>query len=114
MYEGIQSEILNTTRFDETSDLGTTYLGKSDRFKNNKIKVEESFSISEQEYTLGKLLDGKECQILLDIGTSKSFMSKSYYMCCRLLHSLPKCASKTQRIQVGKVSLSVYYLQFQW
>ena len=28
-YEGITSEILNTTRFDENSDLSTTYLGKS-------------------------------------------------------------------------------------
>ena len=50
---------------------------------------------------MGKLLDGTECQILLDTGTSKSFMSKSYYMCCKSLHSLPKFASKMQRIQVG-------------
>ena len=28
-YEGITSEILNTTRFDENLDLSTTYLGKS-------------------------------------------------------------------------------------
>ena len=28
-------------------------------------------------------------------------MSKSYYMHCKSLHSLPKFASKTQRIQVG-------------
>ena len=49
----------------------------------------------------GKLLGGTECQILLDTGTSKSFMSKSYYMCCKSLHSLPKFTSKTQRIQVG-------------
>ena len=28
-------------------------------------------------------------------------MSKSYYMHCKSLHSLPKCASITQRIQVG-------------
>ena len=27
-YKGIRSEILNTTRFDENSDLSTTYLGK--------------------------------------------------------------------------------------
>ena len=27
-YEGIKSEILNTTRLDENSDLSTTYLGK--------------------------------------------------------------------------------------
>ena len=50
---------------------------------------------------MGKLLDRTECQILLDMGASKSFMSKSYYMHCKSLHSLPKFASKTKRIQVG-------------
>ena len=98
IYEGIQAEILNTTRFDENSDLSTIYLGKSDRFKNDKIKAEESFPISEQGYTLGKLLDGTGCWILLDTGARKSFMSKSYYMHCKSLHSLPKFASKTHRI----------------
>ena len=44
IYEGIQSEIVNTTRFDENSDLSTTYLEKSDTSKNNKLKAEESFS----------------------------------------------------------------------
>ena len=63
--------------------------------------MEESFPISEQGYTLDKLLDGTECKPLLDIGASKSFMSKSYYMQCKSFHSLPKFASKTQRIQVG-------------
>ena len=110
MNKGMQSEILNTTRFDENSDLNTTYLGKSDRSKNNKIKAAESFPISEQGYTLGKLLDGTQCQVLLDMGANKSFMSKSYYMCCRSLHSLSKFTSETQRIQVGIVSLLVYYL----
>ena len=105
VYEGIQSEILNTTRFDENSDLSTTYVGKADRSKNNKIKAEESFPISEQGYAIGKLLDGTECQILLDTGASKSFMSKSYYMCCNSLHTLPRFASKTQRIQVGNSQL---------
>ena len=89
IYKRIQSEILNTTRFDENSDLSTTYLRKSDRSKNDKLKVKESFPISEQGYTLGKLLGGTECQLLLDTGASKSFMSKSYYMCCKSLHSLP-------------------------
>ena len=50
---------------------------------------------------LEKLLDGTECQLLLDTGASKSFMSKSYYMHCKSLHSLPKFVSETQRIQVG-------------
>ena len=92
IYKCIQSQIVNTTRFDENSDLSTTYLGKSDRSKNDKLKVEESFPISEQGYTLGKLLDGTEHQLLLDTGASKSFMSKLYYMHCKSLHSLPKFA----------------------
>ena len=101
VYEGIHSELLSIMRFDENSDLSTTYLGKADRSRNNKIKAEESFPISEQWYTIGKLFDGAECQILLETGASKSFMSKSYYMCSNSLHSLPKFISKTQRNQVG-------------
>ena len=101
VYEGIQSEIVSTTRFNENSDLSTTYLGKSDRSKNGKLKAEESFPISEQGYTLGKLLEGTKCQLLLDTDASKSFMSKSFYMCCKSPHFLPEIASKTQRIQVG-------------
>ena len=63
--------------------------------------MEESFPISEQWYLLGELLDGTECQLLLDTGASKSFMSKSLFMQCQSLHSLPKFHLKTQRIQVG-------------
>ena len=55
----------------------------------------------EQGYTGGKLLDGTECQILLDTGVSTSFMSKSHYLHSKSFHSLSKFASKTQRIQVG-------------
>ena len=71
MYEGIQPEILSTMIFDENSDLSTTYLGKVGNTRASKVKVEERFPISEQGYALGKLLDGTECQILLDTGASK-------------------------------------------
>ena len=80
VYEGIQSEIVNTMRFNENSDLSTTYLGRSDKVRNHKLTAEESFPISEHGYRLGKLLDGTECQLLLYMGASKSFMSKSFYL----------------------------------
>ena len=51
---------------------------------------------------MGKLLDDTDCQILLDISASKSYMSKSFYLKCRALHMLPKFASNMHRIQVGK------------
>ena len=62
--------------------------------------VEQRFPISKSGYTVGKLMDGMECQILLDTGASKSFMSESYYLCCKTLHSLPKFTLKMQRIPV--------------
>ena len=80
MYNGIQTEIVNTSSLNENSDLSTTYLARSDRARNDKLKPEESFPISEHGYTSGKLLDGTECQLLLDTGASKSFMSKSFYI----------------------------------
>ena len=100
-YEGAISEILNTTRFDENIDLSTTYLGKLRMTQGDNLNAEERFPIMEQGYTAGKLLDRTECQILLDTGASKSFMSKSHNLHCKSLHLLPKFASKTQRIQVG-------------
>ena len=65
------------------------------------MKAEESFPISEQGFVMGRILNGEECQILLDTGVSKSYMSKSYYLRCKALHHLPKFASKTHRIHVG-------------
>ena len=54
VYDGIQSEIVNTTRFDENSDLSRTYLGKPDKTRNDKLMVEEPFPISKHGYTLGR------------------------------------------------------------
>ena len=36
--EGIQSEIVSSNRFDENSDLSTTYLGRADKESQNKLK----------------------------------------------------------------------------
>ena len=69
--------------------------------RSSKIKVNETFPISEQGYTVRKLLDGSKCQTLLDTGARKSFISRSQYLHCKSLHALLKFASKTKRIQVG-------------
>ena len=111
VYEGIQSEILSTTRFDDNSDLGKTYLRRVDITRTSNIKVEERFPISEQGNTVEKLLDETECQILLDTGASKSFMFKSQYLHCKSRHSLPEFTSKIQRIQVWNGQfISVFFI----
>ena len=102
VYEGIQSDIVSSSRFDENSDISTTYLGRIENMEGqDKLKAEESFPISENAYTSCRLLDGAKCQLLLDTGGSKSFVSKSFYMRCKSLHTLPKFTSTTQGIQVG-------------
>ena len=102
VYEGIQSDIVSSSRFNENSDISMTYLDRIGQEESqNKVKGEESFPISENGYTLGRLLESMKCQLLLDTGASKSFMSKSFYMHCKSLHTLPKFAATTQRIQVG-------------
>ena len=93
---------MSSSRFDENSDISTTYLGRVEhRESQDKLKAEDSFPISENGYTLGRLFDGTKCQLLLDTGASKSFMSKSFYMHCKSLHTLPKFTATTQKIQVG-------------
>ena len=47
MYEGVKSEILYITKFDDNSDPGTTYLGRENMTKSDQIKAEEIFPISE-------------------------------------------------------------------
>ena len=101
MYDEVYAEMVITSRFNENVDLSTTYLGRNNMQREEMLKAEESFPISEQGFVKGKLINGEGCQILLDTGASKSYMSKSYYLRCKSLHSLPKFSSKTQRIQVG-------------
>ena len=101
VYEEIYAEVVMMSKFDENIDLSTTYLGKIDMKTEGVMKAEESFPISQQGFVIGRILNGEECHILLDMGASKSYMSKSYYLRYKTLHDLPKFASKTQRIQVG-------------
>ena len=101
VYEGVYAEMVYANKFNENSDLSMTYLGQTKMMRDTNIKAEERFPITGQGFASGKLLDGMECQILLDTGAIKSYMSKSYYLQCKTLHALPKFSSNTERIQVG-------------
>ena len=49
VYEGIQSEIVNITRWDENSDPSTRYLGKSNRSKMTNLKQKSLFPYKYKE-----------------------------------------------------------------
>ena len=99
VYDDVYAEVVTTSRFDENVDLSMTYLGRRDMKREEVMKAGESFPISEQGFVIGKLMNGEECQILLDTGASKSFMSKSYYLKCKSLHKLPKFTSKCKEFR---------------
>ena len=101
VYEDVYAEMVYANKFNENSDLSMMYLGQTEMMRDTKIKAKERLPITGQGFASGKLLDGTECQILLDTGATKSYSSKSYYLRCKTLHSLPKFSSNTQRIQVG-------------
>ena len=85
IYEGIHSEVVSSNRFDENSDISTTYLGRVDKENQHKLKAEESFPISEHGYTLGRLVDGTECQLLLDMRQVNT--SCQNHFICNVSHS---------------------------
>ena len=101
VYEDIYAEMVYASKFDKNSDLSMTYLGQTEMTRNSKIKAEERYPITGQGFASGKLLDGMECQSLLDTGATKSYMCRSYYLRSKTLHALPKFSSNMQRIQVG-------------
>ena len=74
VYEDVFAEVVTTNRFDENVDLSTMYLGKTGMKREDIMKAEKSFPISEQCFVMGRILNGEECQILLDTGASKSYM----------------------------------------
>ena len=80
VYEGVYAEMVYANKFNENSDLSMMYLGQTKMTRDTRIKAEERFPITGQGFASGKFPDGMECQILLDTGATKSYMSKSYYL----------------------------------
>ena len=64
VYEGVYAKVISTDRFDEDMDLSTIYLGQINMTRSTR-------SITACGYTKGQLLDGTECNILVDTGVSK-------------------------------------------
>ena len=53
VYDEIYAEVVTSSRFDENVDLSTTYLGRIDMKREEVMKAEESFPISEQGFVMG-------------------------------------------------------------
>ena len=94
MYEGVYVEVINSDKFDEDTDISTTYLGKIGMTRDTKVKAEENFPMTARGYSRGHLLDGTDCDVLIDTGASKSLhvqiiFSAMQSYCTRCQNLLP-------------------------
>ena len=62
VYDGVYADIISTNRFDEDTDLSTTFLGQTDISRKTELKAEENFVMNAAGHTRGELLDGTECE----------------------------------------------------
>ena len=55
MYKGIYVEIISTDKFNDDTDISTTYLGQVDMARTTEVKAEESFPMTARGYTRGSV-----------------------------------------------------------
>ena len=88
-------------KFNENSDLSTTYLGQTKMTRDTKIKAEERFPNASQGFASGKLLDGTECKNFVGHVCHKVLHFKILLFVMQSFTCITKFSSNTQRIQVG-------------
>ena len=104
---------LNINRsHDDLLDVSTTYLGADIVQRTYLFNAHPSFPITLDCHTNGELLGGGNLDILLDTGTSKSYMTKAFYMHHEHLHHFPKFQSAIRHLQVGNGALVPAFLLF--
>ena len=100
------------TAFDEISDISTTYLGPCTHSQTEKPekescdtsqqhKLEQTFPISTDCTTQGRLANNTKVNILLDTGATRSYLSYKFYEENKILHSLPKYPTRSRGITIG-------------
>ena len=50
MYKGVYMGVISADKFDEDTDIGTTYLGQVYMVRNTEVKDEESFPMTARGY----------------------------------------------------------------
>ena len=60
VYKGVYVEVISTDKFDEDTDISTTYLGQVDMTRNTEVEAEENFPMTARGYIRGQLVDGTQ------------------------------------------------------
>ena len=68
VYEEIYAKVV-TSKFDENVDFSTTYLGRIDMKREDVMKAEESFPISEQRICYGQNIEWRRMSDIIGYGS---------------------------------------------
>ena len=88
-YQGITSKLNFNMEYDDAVDVTTMYLGKESIHITDVFKPKQAFSIYSNCHTWGQSVGRGMIDILLDTGTSKSYMLKGFYLRHPHLHKYP-------------------------
>ena len=93
MFDRVKSDGTYIVKYDENSDIRTTYLGMLKMKRQDEIKAEHIIHITENYYMQCKLLECIDGRVLFDTGASKSYMSRHYFC---IIHQYILCLSLDQ------------------
>ena len=107
-FDRTQPDMNLNDSFNDTCDIGTTFLSPKLQNPNALFHLEYSFPINNLGFVTGQLVDGQNVECLIDTGAIHSIMSRTFYEACPALSKLPKykpvhpycVVSNGQRVQV--------------
>ena len=101
-FEEVTNSVNTTLTHNDRKEVATTYLGTTNRTRNNgQFVTNPSFRVKPNSTVDFKLMDNSRGTLLLDTGATQSYMSKSFYDKNKVLHSLPRYRTQAKTIIVG-------------
>ena len=76
--------------FNDTYDIGMTFLGPKLHDPNALFNLEYSFPMNSLGFVTGQLVDGQNVECLIDTGVIHSITSRAFYEACPSLAKLPR------------------------
>ena len=107
-FDHTQPDMNLNDSFNDTCDIGTTFLGLKLQDPNVLFHLEYSFPMNNLGFVTGQLVNGHNVECLIDSSAICSIMSRAFYKACPALSKLPKykpvhpycVVSNGQRVQV--------------
>ena len=89
-FDSIEAKLTASTTYNESVDVSSTYIRAVKEEKKSSFQTELQFPFDAQSFTSGSLPNGKEFKILIDMGATHSYLSKSFFDTDPYLHKFPK------------------------